>query len=221
MGGLSLVSGPALDVVSLAEARKHCRIDVTDDDGLLAGYILAARRFAEIHTGRVMLEQTFELAIDDGWPALNVPPYCYGSPISAPPYYSSRNRITVPLAPLASVLSITYLDLDGNLQTLAADQYRVIRRSDRVRGWIEPAYGVAWPAVRAINETILVGFIAGYGSQPGTGSTPDLDLFRQAMLLLIGAWYGNREAVVVGQAPAELPLGVAALLQPLVIDGLI
>ncbi len=35
----------------------------------------------------------------------------------------------------------------------------------------------------------------------------------QAVLMLVAHWYSNREAVVVGAAGAELPLGVARLLQ--------
>ncbi|AOM42623.1 head-tail connector protein [Xenorhabdus hominickii] len=36
----------------------------------------------------------------------------------------------------------------------------------------------------------------------------------QALLLLIGHWYENRTAVVVGQSVATLPFAVKALLQP-------
>lgn len=36
----------------------------------------------------------------------------------------------------------------------------------------------------------------------------------QACLLLIGHWYANREAVVIGTITAEVPLAVQALLQP-------
>ncbi|PHM73029.1 head-tail connector protein [Xenorhabdus sp. KJ12.1] len=36
----------------------------------------------------------------------------------------------------------------------------------------------------------------------------------QALLLLIGHWYENRTAVVVGQSAATLPFAVKALLQP-------
>jgi len=45
------------------------------------------------------------------------------------------------------------------------------------------------------------------------------DDVRTAMLLLIGHWYANREAVVSGSTAAELPLAVEALLQPWRIYG--
>lgn len=35
---------------------------------------------------------------------------------------------------------------------------------------------------------------------------------KQAVLLLVGHWYANREAVVIGGAPAEVPLAVNRLL---------
>ena len=41
------------------------------------------------------------------------------------------------------------------------------------------------------------------------GLTPDVE---QAILLLVGHWYANREAVVVGAAPAVVPLAVDRLL---------
>lgn len=45
------------------------------------------------------------------------------------------------------------------------------------------------------------------------------DDIRAAMLLLIGHWYSNREAVIIGQAPSSVPLAVEALLQPHKIYG--
>lgn len=200
MGGLSLITGPALEVVSLAEAKAQCRIEIPDDDGLIAGYILAARSHCERYTGRRMIEQVYDLTLDDRWPIIDC-----------------GHRIVIPLVPLVSVASINYLDEAGVSQLLAANQYRVVTRSP-TRGWIEPAWGVTWPAVRPISEAITVRFTVGYGTQPG--AHPDLDLFRQAMLLAIGEWNENRENAVPGQIN-ELPLGVARVLQPLVIDGLL
>ncbi|WP_047537404.1 head-tail connector protein [Pseudomonas sp. 11/12A] len=39
--------------------------------------------------------------------------------------------------------------------------------------------------------------------------TPDVE---QAVLLLVGHWYANREAVVIGAAASQVPMGVNALL---------
>lgn len=41
-----------------------------------------------------------------------------------------------------------------------------------------------------------------------------------AMLLLIGHWYANREAVVVGASPSAVPMAVESLLQPYRIYGI-
>ncbi|WP_062391099.1 head-tail connector protein [Pseudomonas abietaniphila] len=39
--------------------------------------------------------------------------------------------------------------------------------------------------------------------------TPDVE---QAILLLVGHWFANREEVVVGAVASQLPMGVSALL---------
>ncbi|MCX0499734.1 head-tail connector protein [Erwinia billingiae] len=60
-------------------------------------------------------------------------------------------------------------------------------------------------------------------TDPGYETDEDRLLFdddiRSAMLLLIGHWYSNREAVVIGQTATEVPFAVEALLQPHKIYG--
>lgn len=60
--------------------------------------------------------------------------------------------------------------------------------------------------------------------EPGFADDPDRllldDDIRTAMLLLIGHWYANREAVNIGNITSEIPLAVEALLQPHRIYGL-
>ncbi|HCJ6320165.1 TPA: phage gp6-like head-tail connector protein [Citrobacter sedlakii] len=46
------------------------------------------------------------------------------------------------------------------------------------------------------------------------------DDVKAAMLLLIGHWYANREAVNIGNITSEIPFAVEALLQPYRIYGL-
>lgn len=194
--GLTLVTPPALDPVSLAEARAQCRVANPDDDGLLAGYVLAARHYAETYTRRAFVSQAWELTLDYSWPTERIGGYW-------------SYRITLPRPPVSSVASITYVDQLGVTQTLAADQYRVakVETGETV---IEPAYGVIWPGVREQLATITVRFTAGYGASPGDIPEP----IRQAMLLLIAHWYENRETVNVGNITSELPFTTAALLAP-------
>lgn len=56
---------------------------------------------------------------------------------------------------------------------------------------------------------VKITFTAGYGAAAAVPAA-----IRQAMLLLIGQWYDNREAVTVGAAGSLMPLAVDALLAP-------
>lgn len=192
----TLVTPPTADPVTLVEAKAHCRISIDDDDGLIAGYILAARHHLETETRRAFATQTWDLTIDDEWPIARVNG-CY------------RNRIVLPRPPVQSVTSISYIDGAGATQTLAADQYK-LAKADTGEWLIEPAYGVSWPTVRSEMAAVTVRFVAGYGTNPGDIPEP----LRQAMLLLIGHWYENREAISIGNIVNELPLAVAALVFP-------
>jgi uncharacterized phiE125 gp8 family phage protein len=192
----TLVTPPTADPITLVEAKAHARVEVDDDDGLLAGYIIAARVHLETETRRAFLTQTWDQSLDYDWPCEKV-------------RGSVQRRIVMARPPLVSVTSISYVDTTGTTQTLAANQYKVAK-ADTGDWFIEPAYGVTWPSVRREMAAATVRFVAGYGSNPGDVPEP----LRQAMLLLIGHWYENREAIIVGNIVSELPLAVASLVFP-------
>lgn len=193
--GLTLVTPPTIDPISLSEAKAHLRVAIADDDGLIAGYILAAREHIENETRRAFLTQTWDYTIDYCWPCERV-----GG--------SYKRRIVLPRPPVQSVTSITYIDLNGATQTLAANQYK-LAKADTGEWFIEPAYGVTWPSVRNEMAAVTVRFVAGYGANPGDVPEP----LRQAILLLIGHFYENREAVGAANL-IELPFAVASLVFP-------
>ena len=196
MPGNVLVQGPTIEVIPLAEARAHLRVTSTDDDATLAGIVLSARQYVEVETSRALIIQRWRTTFDGGWPV------AYDG-------CGYRTRIVLPRAPLSAVVSVQYVDENGATQTLATADYVVARVADpRQRGYIEPAFGVSWPAVRSQPEAVLVTYDAGYGTQPGT--VPG-DL-RSAILLLAGHWFENRESVVVGTAASEVPLTIERLL---------
>ena len=185
---LTQVASPAKEPVSLAEAKLHLKIEATDtaEDKLIERLIVAARRRAEVSTGRALVTQTWTLALD-GFPG---------------------GVIEVPRPPLSSVASITYIDPEGATQTVAADRYRV--DAQREPGRLTPAWDESWPPTRPVSNAVEVHFVAGYG----TPDKVHEDL-RQALLLIVGRYYAHREDVQAGGTPpVKMPFGAEHLLLP-------
>jgi uncharacterized phiE125 gp8 family phage protein len=177
---LKLVSGPTQEPVTVEEAKQHMRLEVSDDDALVASYVLAARQWVEGETKRALVTQTWDYAIDYDWP-----------------HYYGLDKIILPLNPVQSVTSISYVDGDGASQTLAADQYTVAAREHV--SFIEPAYDVAWPEVRCVPSAITVRFVTGYIDDtvsPAVGAVPFG--LRTAVLMKAAEMYEHRGDMLPG-----------------------
>ena len=124
--------------------------------------------------------------------------------------------IRLPKPPLASVTSIKYTDDEGNESTYSSANYVV--DTDTEPGRVVLKSGQTWPAVTlAAANGVRVRYVAGYGA---AGSNVP-QAIRQAILLVIGSLYENREDVLVAQGVSigVLPFGVVALLAPYRIYG--
>jgi len=189
---------PALEPVSLVDAYRHLKLDEAElaasppegEADLVLTLIAAATAHldgADGVLGRALLAQQWKMTAD-------VFPACFH----------------LPLPPLIEVDEIEYVDADGVERVLATDQYQVIGAGGRHPAMIEPAYGVTWPIARAQREAVSVSFTCGYGEAAEDVPAP----LRAAIKLLLGNFYENREAVVIGAAVAELPLAVQSLIAP-------
>ena len=158
------------------------------EDTLLSSLITTAREFGENYQNRAFITQTWQLWLD-GWPG--------------------GDYIDVPLPPMQSVASIKYYDTANVEATMSASDYYVDTQNEP--GRVLLAYNKAWPtaSLRSANA-VCVEFVAGYGDT--AAAVPSR--VRQAMLLLLGHWYQNREAALTlaRDQAQELPLGVASLL---------
>jgi uncharacterized phiE125 gp8 family phage protein len=197
---LTLISGPATEPVTLAEAKLHLRVDITDDDALISSLIVAARRVCEARLHRAFINQTWSLAID-GFPWFRV---------LYPDWNVARvdNEIRLPIATATSVTSLTYVDWYGTTQTVDSSAYLFTPGEP---GRLIPSPYKLWPWPRIQPAAATVQFVAGYGAT--ASSVPET--IKSAMKLLIGGWYENRESFVMQSgitAGAVLPVGVDALL---------
>lgn len=100
--------------------------------------------------------------------------------------------------PIVSVDSVAYTDTAGNPATYTGARL--------VDGVLYPAMDGTWPELRK-GELFTVTYTAGYAA----GAVPQA--FVQAIKLLVGHWFANRETVMPGGASAEVPFAVRSLLQ--------
>jgi len=181
---------PTDEPVSLQEAKDVLRIDSSDDDAYVGTLIVAAREWCETYTKRHFVKRTVR-AYWDNWPA--------GICIESPRPFTETT---------ASPTLKYYAEGSTSATTLAASSYWV--DSDGEPGRIVLRSGQTWPdtTLRTANAVELT-------LQTGYGSEPDVpDSIKQAILFLVGHWYANREAVLIGTISKEIEFGVRALLTP-------
>lgn len=162
---LELVTGPLVEPLTLAEIKGHLRVHVDDENDVIRDLLVAAREHVEAFCRRALISQTWDFRID-------------AFPCGA---------IELPLAPVASIISITYLDTAGASQTWSSADYRtdLPMSPTAPRGRIEPAYGEVYPSTYGVIGAVAVRFVAGYGS---SGASVPRRL-RSAIKLLVEFWY--------------------------------
>ncbi len=209
---LRVVTPPAEYPVLLTEAKAHLRVTDNTEDAIITALIYAATAWAENYTNIRFVTQTWEKTIngfppmgrlDLKQPLVNLAGLGFAqngtSVLDALPI----GRIEL-LAPLQSVVSVNYIDTSGNNQLLAGTAYQADLYT--LPGFICPAWGVDWPVARLALGSVRVQFICGFG----LGAAVPAEI-KQAILLLIGHFYLNREASS-NFIVHEIPFGVEALL---------
>lgn len=182
----ALITGPALEPVSLADVKAHLRVDGGDEDALLTAAIVSARVHVESATRRVLIEQGWRIYYD-AWPR--------------------RRIVRLPVAPLMSVDAVTIYDAAGDPQVVDAEDYEADVAASPAR--LVLAANAPTPVGRAVNG-IEIDVTAGYGAT----SVDVPAALRQAVLMLVAHWYEHRGAVGHDLAVLVAPLGFEALIAP-------
>lgn len=160
--GLKIVTPPATEPISVAEAKVHLRVDHDTEDALIAAFITAAREECEHMVERALAPQTLSLSIDE--------------------FPDDGIRLLRP--PVTGIVSVAYVDGDGDTQTIDAGDVYLDDAQDPC--WLMPRYGTTWPAARGDANSVVVTYQAGYNDCPET--------LRAWMLLRIGVLYRMRES---------------------------
>jgi uncharacterized phiE125 gp8 family phage protein len=183
--------------VTLAEAKLHLRVDLSDDDALITAMISAAREMVERYTSRTLIYTAYRLTMDN-WP--------YDIELPRSPAIEAAANLVTGIAYITP--RIRYYDGDGNQQTMtyAAGDFEVLLDNNPPLLVLPPS-GI-WPVTYPLQRgAIEIDWIAGYGS----ASTGIPELLRLAIMMLVAHWYEHREAV--GSFGSEVPLAVDSVLR--------
>lgn len=135
-----IVTPPAEEPVTLAQAKEFLRIDDGDDtfDTEIGLSIAGARNHIESMTGTRLISQVVDLRGD-----------------------AFEDLALFKVGPVVSIDEITYLDRDGAAHTLAADSYE-LTGAGLERG-VRPAGSTRWPIASTAGGAITVRAKVGYG----------------------------------------------------------
>jgi uncharacterized phiE125 gp8 family phage protein len=181
-----LLTPPALEPLSLAEAKAWLRVEHDDDDALIAALIASARTHIEKKTRRALVAQTWRI-VRDAWPA--------------------SGRIEAYPAPLRQVMAARVYDSAGTAQSIDAEAFTI--DSAAAPGVIAFApYALPRPG-RAV-AGIEIDVEAGYGVTASDVPEP----LKHAIRQLVAHWYENRGAGPPDESALRMPATVAALIAP-------
>jgi uncharacterized phiE125 gp8 family phage protein len=184
------VTGPAVEPLTVAEAKLHLRVDISDDDAYIGTLITAAREWVENYLDRTLITTQLILRAAE-FPTEELE-------LARPPMVASGT---------ATAVVITYTLADTTTATLSTALYRVDRTS--TPGNVAPIINGTWPSdVIEDANAVAVTYYAGYG--PTSASVPAT--IRHACLMLIGHWYESRSTVLVGVTSKPLEFAVESLL---------
>jgi len=184
---------PAVEPVTLAEAKAHLRVDTADDDTYITGLVRAAREWVEQYLDRTLVHTQWVMRFDkfppDGTLDIELP---------RPPMVASGT---------ATAVALTFTYENGDTATYSTASFRVDRAS--TPGAVKTNYGQTWPPHRQDDNAISVTWWAGYGA---SGNDVPAAI-RHAILMLCSHWYETRGATVAtGAVPQDVPFGVMSLL---------
>jgi hypothetical protein len=180
---LTIVTGPAADPVTLAEAKAWLRIDGTDEDVLLAVLITTAAQAAEQYLRRSLITQTWKLTLDLDCSGLDLGEGVYDLPVTA--LHSGLPRvIELPKGPVQSITSVKTYDLDNTESTFSSANYSADTAGDR----LVLAYGATWPSNLRPQAAAAITYVTGYGATSTNVPSP----IKTGLLIHMASLYEQR-----------------------------
>ena len=186
--GLVIVTEPASEPITTAEAKTHMRVDSSTEDAYIDTLIAAARTHVEKQTSRALITQTWDL----WWDVLPV-----------------MSAVTLPKPPLQSVSYVKYYD-EADAESVFGSINYFVDTTGNSSGRLGLNVGSTWPtAATRLFNAYQIRFVAGYGNASSVPAP-----LRHAIKLLVQHWFENREPVNIGNITSDIPIMIDHLIWP-------
>lgn len=167
--------------VSLDYVKEHSKIDYTDEDTVLTGYLKAAIDEVEKYCNRALMAQTITQVVDSFPAATECNPYA---------------ELELFRSPVQSLTSIKYWNTDDTpadttlfLSTGTAEQQAAaILHDTKEPATVSPKVGTSWPNTAARPGAVTIVYVCGYSDATFVPET-----IKQAICLLTASHYEKRE----------------------------
>ena len=192
--GRAIVTAPAVYAITLQEAKDQVRVTHSDEDDKLNLFIAAACDYTEQILSRTLIEQTWDLYYDR--------------------FPCGDNAIEIGGPPLISVTSVKYIDSADTEQTWDSANYTV-DVDQAYQALIYPAINASYPNTRVYPKSVIIRIVTGYensGASPVDYADNVPSTIKQAILLLLGHMWENRENSTIGVDVKTIPMGYDAML---------
>ena len=183
MRAYKVVTPATSNPITLTEAKTHLKVDTTADDTFITNLIKSATSSAQEYTNRFFIQTTIQ-QVGDKWEDIS----------------------NLFKSPVLSVTNIKYVSTDGILTTLNSSVYFLDDVNKPARIGLKP--NQSYPEIIDSLNAVQVNYVVGLAAGPDEVD----EGIRQALLLTIGNWYQNRQAVVTGTIATELPMNAKFLL---------
>tara|TARA_Y100000401_G_scaffold87004_1_gene72399 strand:+ start:21 stop:602 length:582 start_codon:yes stop_codon:yes gene_type:complete len=184
MRAYEIVTAAASNILTTAEVKTHLKVDTTADDTYIDNLIVAATNSAQEYTNRFFISTEIRQYADTWDESLSL----FKSPVDTDSSYS-----------------VKYWDADDTLQTLSTDIYLIDDIQMPARMGLRP--NKSFPVLADKINAVYITYHVGVANAAAVDKA-----IKQAVLLTIGHWYQNREAVIVGRQVNEMPMSAKYLL---------
>lgn len=186
--GLTLVTGPTVEPVSVRDMRTHLRLDDADtsEDSYIFQLIAEARETVERQINVALVSQSWKLTVDH-WPGKREPWWDGVRDGSINMLHTGYAWLVLPVFPLLSVDGVNVYNEAGTATAVTVSSVFDIDKAQEP-GRMALKSGQTWPVALRPTNAIEVTFTAGYG----TAASDVPASFKTAIRQLVAYIYTHR-----------------------------